>query len=136
MSLAGPSVLTAPQRNFGNLAMFGFASTLLCTWETMAMYVPSPTTLKKEPSGRLLTPFSRTIGVALPNGGTAGLFWNYIIAAVGLGFVYASIAELGSMSVYNPQNQPYPSPNSFANCLLPLPIGFLPLVASITGLLF
>jgi hypothetical protein len=38
-----------------------------------------------------------TLGVALPNGGTAGLFWNYVIAAVGLGFVYASIAELGSM---------------------------------------
>ena len=44
---------------------------------------------------------SRSIGVALPNGGTAGLFWNYVIGAIGLGFVYASIAELGSMSVSN-----------------------------------
>jgi hypothetical protein len=72
--------------------MFGFALNLLATWEAMVVYVPSPTTLKK-----LLTPFSSTIGISLSNGGTAGLFWNYIIAAVGLGFVYASIAELGSM---------------------------------------
>jgi hypothetical protein len=38
-----------------------------------------------------------TFGLALVNGGTAGLFWNYIIAAIGLGFVYSSIAELASM---------------------------------------
>jgi hypothetical protein len=37
------SVLTAPQRNFGKLAMFGFASCLLATWESIALYVPSPT---------------------------------------------------------------------------------------------
>jgi hypothetical protein len=47
-------------------------------------------------------PSTRSIGVALPNGGTAGLFWNYVIGAVGLGFVYASIAELGSMSALKP----------------------------------
>jgi hypothetical protein len=40
---------------------------------------------------------SRTISVALLNGGTAGLFWNYFIAAFGLIPVYASIAELSSM---------------------------------------
>jgi amino acid permease len=44
--------------------------------------------------------FSSTLSVSLSNGGTAGLFWNYIIAAVGLGFVYASIAELSSMYVW------------------------------------
>ena len=38
-----------------------------------------------------------SLGLALPNGGTAGLFWNYFIASIGFGFVYASIAELGSM---------------------------------------
>jgi hypothetical protein len=27
------------QRNFGTIAMFGFASTLLATWEAIAMYV-------------------------------------------------------------------------------------------------
>jgi hypothetical protein len=35
--------------------------------------------------------------VSLGNGGTAGLFWSYLIVATGLGFVYASIAEMGSM---------------------------------------
>jgi amino acid permease len=50
---------------------------LLCTWENISI----------------------SIGVALPNGGTAGLFWNYVIGSIGLGFVYASIAELGSMYV-------------------------------------
>jgi hypothetical protein len=38
-----------------------------------------------------------TLSISLMNGGTAGLFWNYIITSIGLGFVYASIAELGSM---------------------------------------
>jgi hypothetical protein len=46
-----------------------------------------------------LNHFSSTLAIALPNGGTAGLFWNYVITAFGLGFVYASIAELGSMQV-------------------------------------
>jgi hypothetical protein len=41
--------------------------------------------------------FSSTLGVSLANGGTAGLFWNYVVGAIGLSFVYASIAELGSM---------------------------------------
>ncbi len=27
------------RRNFGKLAMFGFASTLLATWEALAVYV-------------------------------------------------------------------------------------------------
>jgi hypothetical protein len=34
-----PKILTA-QRNFGPLAMFGFASTLLATWEVIATYAP------------------------------------------------------------------------------------------------
>jgi hypothetical protein len=46
-----------------------------------------------------LNHLSSTLGLALPNGGTAGLFWNFVITAIGLGFVYASIAELGSMQV-------------------------------------
>ena len=48
---------------------------------------------------QVLSPFSSTLAVSLSNGGTAGLFWNYVIGAVGLGFVYASIAELGSVYV-------------------------------------
>ncbi len=34
------------------------------------------------------------------NGGTAGLIWGNIIVAVGMAFVYASIAELASMLVH------------------------------------
>ena len=48
-------------------------------------------------------PLSSALSVSLSNGGTAGLFWNYIIAAFGLGLVYASIAELSSMCVFSPQ---------------------------------
>jgi hypothetical protein len=76
--------------------MFGFASTLLCTWETLALSVLL-SFLSTEITLTLLV--SSVLGVALSNGGTAGLFWNYIIAGIGLGFVYASIAELGSMYV-------------------------------------
>jgi hypothetical protein len=74
--------------------MFGFASTLLATWEALATFVPSARCFTLDKVAKLLR---STIGVALPNGGTAGLFWNYLIAAVGLAFVYASIAEMGSM---------------------------------------
>lgn len=63
------------RRNFGRIAMFGFASTLICTWEIVL----------------------GALSLSLPNGGTAGLFWNYIIVVVGFGMVYASIAELGSV---------------------------------------
>ena len=31
------------------------------------------------------------------NGGTADLFWGYMVALVGLGLTYASIAEMASM---------------------------------------
>src|ERR1700744_6110791 len=37
------SVLTTPQRNFGKISMFGFASCLLATWESIALYIPSLT---------------------------------------------------------------------------------------------
>jgi len=43
--------------------------------------------------------FLRVLAVGLANGGTAGLFLNYVLAAVGLGLAYASLAELGSSSV-------------------------------------
>ena len=63
-------------------------------------------------------------------------FWGFsgqrdIIGAIGFSFVYASIAELGSMHVY-----------LYSLCmptdlLMGLPyLGFRPLVASISGLLF
>jgi hypothetical protein len=73
--------------------MFGFASTLLSTWEVLTLYVMFPS------NNKLLSPFSSSLGVAFVNGGTAGLFWNFLITTVGLSFLYASIAELGSMYV-------------------------------------
>jgi hypothetical protein len=39
--------LTAAQRNFGWLAMFGFSTVLLCTWESVVMYVPLSNSLNK-----------------------------------------------------------------------------------------
>jgi hypothetical protein len=76
--------------------MFGFASTLLATWEANAVYVTSSATSAKS-SIRPTNSSARTLGISLPNGGTAGLFWNYVIAAIGFAFVYVSIAELSSM---------------------------------------
>ena len=38
-----------------------------------------------------------TLGIALVNGGTAGLFWGYVVAVIGLTNVYASLAEMASM---------------------------------------
>jgi Amino acid permease len=73
--IANLSAHTQCQRNFGRLAMFGFASTLICSWEVILV----------------------SLGLSLGNGGTAGLFWTYLITIVGLIFVYVSLAELGSM---------------------------------------
>jgi hypothetical protein len=39
----------------------------------------------------------RALSLSLLNGGTAGLFWNFIVACIGFVPVYCSIAELGSM---------------------------------------
>jgi hypothetical protein len=77
-----------------------------------------------------LSPFSSFFGVALSNGGTAGIFWNFVIASIGLSFVYASIAELGSMYVCLQLSAQTPSLMRFPDQ------GFRPLAASITGLLF
>ncbi|KAF2099173.1 putative GABA permease [Rhizodiscina lignyota] len=63
------------RRNFGRTAMFGFSSTLICTWEITL----------------------GSLGLTLMNGGTAGLFWNYVVVVIGFTFVYLSIAELGSI---------------------------------------
>ena len=74
--------------------MFGFASTLICTWEFILGYAFS----SLHPRGmQTLTCATRGLSLSLLNGGTAGLFWNYIIVVVGFGPVYASIAELGSV---------------------------------------
>src|ERR1700744_2319833 len=38
-----------------------------------------------------------TLDITLSNGGTAALFWGYIIAFIGLSFVYLSLSEMSSM---------------------------------------
>jgi hypothetical protein len=39
----------------------------------------------------------RSLSLSLLNGGTGGLFWNFIIVCFGFAAVYASLAELGSV---------------------------------------
>lgn len=45
----------------------------------------------------VLTHADSTLSSSLTNGGTAGLFWTYVIVALGFLLVYASLAEMASM---------------------------------------
>ncbi|KAK4890579.1 hypothetical protein LTR27_010741 [Elasticomyces elasticus] len=63
------------RRMFTFISMLGFGSTLIVTWET------------------LLT----NSYAIITNGGTAGLFWGFLIVFGGFLLVYASIAELSSI---------------------------------------
>ena len=65
------------RRMFTFISMLGFGSTLMVTWEVIL--------------ANLLA--------VITNGGTAGMFWGYLIVAVGYTFVYASLAEMASMAV-------------------------------------
>ncbi|KAK5080003.1 hypothetical protein LTS08_008914 [Lithohypha guttulata] len=56
--------------------MLGFASTCIASWEGVLSY----------------------LGFVLVNGGTGLLFWGSIVCALGQTLVYASIAEMASMS--------------------------------------
>ncbi|OJI98561.1 hypothetical protein ASPVEDRAFT_25427 [Aspergillus versicolor CBS 583.65] len=64
------------QRNFRFISILGFACTLICTWEVLLTLLSS----------------------VLTDGGTAGLIWGFIIVTAGFTLVFASIAELASMS--------------------------------------
>ncbi|ERF72192.1 hypothetical protein EPUS_02079 [Endocarpon pusillum Z07020] len=64
------------RRNFKFVTMLGFASTVICTWEGLLVI----------------------ISFVLTDGGTANLFWGYIVCAIGLSLVYASLAEMASMA--------------------------------------
>ncbi|KAF7915329.1 uncharacterized protein EAE98_011195 [Botrytis deweyae] len=64
------------RRNFKFITMLGFASTAMASWE-------------------LLLPLFTFVMV---DGGTADLFWGFIVAACGMSLVYASIAEMASIS--------------------------------------
>ena len=65
------------RRNFHLVSLVGFASTLICTWEIIAT----------------------NLNVSLMDGGAAGLFWGFILVAIGYSFVYTSVAEMASMYV-------------------------------------
>ncbi|KAI7463086.1 amino acid transporter-like protein [Hortaea werneckii] len=64
------------RRNFKFVTMLGFASTVMASWEV------------------LLVLFK----LILTDGGTPNLFWGFLVDACGMLFVYASLAELASMS--------------------------------------
>lgn len=63
------------RRNFTFISMLGFGSTLMVTWEVILANILS----------------------MLNNGGTAGMFWGFLIIVVGYTLVYASLAEMASM---------------------------------------
>jgi amino acid transporter len=68
--------LTLEQRNFRFISTLGFACTLMSTWEI-------------ELASSLF---------GLLDGGTAGLIWGYLICWAGYCMVFASIAEMASIS--------------------------------------
>ncbi|KAI4219915.1 MAG: hypothetical protein L6R36_007991 [Xanthoria steineri] len=63
-------------RNFQFLSVLAFTTVIIATWETV-LY---------------------TISYGLVNGGLAGLVWMFIVAAVGMGTVVLSLAEMASMA--------------------------------------
>ncbi|KAL4759206.1 putative GABA permease [Aspergillus foveolatus] len=64
------------RRNFRFISILGFACTLICTWEVILTLLSS----------------------VLTDGGTAGLIWGFLIVTAGFSLVFASIAEIASMS--------------------------------------
>ncbi|KAK4966430.1 hypothetical protein LTR42_011593 [Elasticomyces elasticus] len=64
------------RRIFTFISMLGFGSTLMVTWEVILA----------------------NLFAVITNGGTAGLFWGFIIVAIGYTFVYASLSEMASMA--------------------------------------
>lgn len=72
------------RRNFKFVTMLGFASTVMAAWEiclVLSTYV-------------------------LIDGGTADMFWGFLVLTLGMGLVYASLAELASMSPVRSRNDP------------------------------
>ncbi|KAL4776113.1 amino acid/polyamine transporter I [Aspergillus nidulans var. acristatus] len=64
------------RRNFRFISILGFACTLISTWEVILTLLSS----------------------VLTDGGTAGLIWGFLIVTAGFSLVFASIAEIASMS--------------------------------------
>ncbi|ORX97502.1 amino acid permease-domain-containing protein [Clohesyomyces aquaticus] len=64
------------RRNFHLISILGFGCNLICGWEINVT----------------------TLGLTLTNGGTAGMIYGFILTIFGFTFVYASLAEMASMS--------------------------------------
>ncbi|KAK3723780.1 hypothetical protein LTR37_001661 [Vermiconidia calcicola] len=64
------------RRMFTWITMLGFGSTLIVTWEALLA----------------------SMGAIITNGGTAGMFWGFLIVIAGYLMVYSSIAEMASMA--------------------------------------
>ncbi|EGD91062.1 hypothetical protein H112_01652 [Trichophyton rubrum D6] len=64
------------RRNFRFVSILGFACTLIATWEVVLSL----------------------LGFALLDGGTAGLIWGFLAVSCGFSLVFASLAEIASMS--------------------------------------
>jgi choline transport protein len=79
-------------RNFRFISIYGFSMILMATWEIMlGCVLPScyrPAT-HNQPS---------TSGIALIDGGKAGMIWMNVVAWVGFLCVNISMAEMGSMA--------------------------------------
>ncbi|KAI4091396.1 MAG: hypothetical protein L6R37_007746 [Teloschistes peruensis] len=80
------------QRNFRFVSMLAFNSVLIVTWEILLALVISR---------ELVWPMSNidrrdTLFVTI-DGGTADLFWGYIVVFMGTSLTYASLAEMASM---------------------------------------
>ena len=70
------------RRMFTFVSMLGFGSTLMVTWEAV---------------------LTNMLPI-LTNGGTAGMFWGFVIVVTGYIFVYLSLSEMASMVCISDRN--------------------------------
>ncbi|KAF2790303.1 hypothetical protein K505DRAFT_352032 [Melanomma pulvis-pyrius CBS 109.77] len=70
------SIIEVLNRRFGMVSMLGLSTTLMLTWEGILVY----------------------FGSGLSNGGSAGLFYSYLLSWAGFLSVMTSMAELASMA--------------------------------------
>lgn len=76
--------------------MLGFASTVMASWEILLPWAPTVPFINYL-AKILLTAYARLFTFVLIDGGTALLFWGFIVVALGMLMVYASVAEMASM---------------------------------------
>ncbi|KAL8991784.1 MAG: hypothetical protein Q9169_007653 [Polycauliona sp. 2 TL-2023] len=81
------------QRNFRFLSIFGFGSTLICTWEILLAFATPKSRFHLQSTNE----GGRNILFVTIDGGTANLFWGYIVVFLGMGSTYFSLAEMASI---------------------------------------